>query len=82
MYTQIDLRKNLCDMGLKWTDTVLLHTSMKAVDEVHGGAGTALYTLSDYCEDGLLCYPTLSWKMLSLSAPLFDVRRTKSIAGI
>lgn len=82
MYTPFDLRNNLSDMGLKGTDTVLLHTSMKAIGEVQGGADTVLDTLSDYFQDGLLCFPALSWETLELSRPFFDVMQTKSIVGI
>ena len=38
VYTKEDLREQLRQMGLKPTDTVLIHSSMKAVGEVEGGA--------------------------------------------
>ena len=39
VYTKEDLKEQLRQMGLKPTDTVLIHSSMKAVGEVEGGAG-------------------------------------------
>ena len=39
MYTKEDLKKCMADMGLKPTDALMVHSSMKAVGEVDGGAG-------------------------------------------
>ena len=37
--TKKELQKQLSDMGLQPTDTLLMHSSMKAIGEVEGGAG-------------------------------------------
>ena len=38
MYTKDDLKQYLKDMGLTGTETIMVHSSMKSVGEVDGGA--------------------------------------------
>ena len=42
MYTKQDLIQCLKDMGLKSTDAIMVHSSMKAIGEVEGGADTVV----------------------------------------
>ncbi len=76
------LTQDLRDMGLRQTDTVLLHTAMKRIGPVEGGAQAVLDTLAAYFRPGLLCFPALSWTTARMDQPLFDVRRTPSIVGL
>ena len=46
MYKKEDLLEQLREMKIKPTDTVMMHSSMKAVGEVDGGAETVLDALS------------------------------------
>ena len=41
-YTKLDLLQNLADMDLTGQETILIHSSMKAIDPVDGGADTVL----------------------------------------
>ena len=82
MYTKETLMENLHNMGLLPTDTVMVHSSMKAIGDVEGWADAVLDALSEYFADGLLMLPTLSWNLAWEKDPVFDVRETPSLVGI
>ena len=42
MYTKEQLKKQLENMGLTGNETILIHSSMKSIGEVAGGADTVL----------------------------------------
>ena len=48
MYTKQDLKDHLIAMDLKPTDAVMMHSSMKAIGDVEGGADTVLDALMEY----------------------------------
>ena len=39
-YTKEDLKQQLAEMGLKTTDAIMVHSSMKSLGDVEGGADT------------------------------------------
>lgn len=82
MYTVDSLKKDLKAMGLTPKDTVLMHSSMKAIGQVDGGADAVLDALSEYFEDGLLCLPSLNWEIINDKPRVYDVNNTPSIIGI
>ena len=47
MYTKEELKQQLRNVGLTGKETILIHSSMKAIGEVEGGADTVL--------DGIFC---------------------------
>lgn len=69
-------------MGIRPEDTVLIHSSMKAIGPVEGGAEAVLDALMDYFAPGLLCFPTLSWETVDADPRVYDVSNTPSIVGI
>lgn len=69
-------------MGLMPADTVLMHSSMKAIGEVDGGADTVLDALSEYFADGLLILPTLNWEIIDNKTFVYDAVNTPSIVGL
>lgn len=76
------LQMDLASMGLAPTDTVLLHTSMKRIGDVEGGADAVLDALMAYFSPGLICFPALSWTVLEKKPAVFDVKNTQSIVGL
>ena len=83
MITKDQLKKDLEKLGIKPTDTLLIHSSMKAIGPVEGGADAVLDMLMDYFRDeGLLVFPTLSYGEVNAAQPIFDVRKTPSCVGI
>lgn len=82
MNTIISLQQDLAALGVKPQDTLLMHSSMKAIGPVEGGAEAVLDALTGYLKGGTLVLPTLSWKIIDDKPPVFDARKTPSIVGL
>ncbi len=83
MYTKADLIKHISQMNISQTDTILIHSSMKAVGAVTGGADTVLDAWLEYMdEQGLLIFPTHTWKQINARNKVFDVINEPSCVGI
>lgn len=82
MYTKQALIQQLIDMGLEGTETILIHSSMKAIGEVEGGADTVLDSWIDFFKDGLLLLPTHTWKNVNEAQPVFHPQATPSCVGL
>ena len=54
-------------MGLCSTDTVTIHTSMKAIGEVEGGADTVIDAFCESLDEGLFLVPTHTWSYVRRS---------------
>ena len=72
-HTKETLRQDLVAMGLTGTETILIHSSMKSIGEVEGGAYTVLDVLMEFFAGGLLL-PTHTWRFVDGSDRVFDVR--------
>lgn len=73
MYTREDLKSQIKAMGIQSNDTVLIHTSMKAIGPVEGGADGVIDAFCDYLRDGLFLVPTHTWMSVNPDHPVFDV---------
>lgn len=62
MYTKNDLKNQLKNMGLTGNETILIHSSMKSIGDVQDRAEGVLDVLIDYFKNGLLLFPTHTWK--------------------
>lgn len=82
MYTKDDLIDGLRNMGLNGTETILIHSSMKSLGEVDGGADTVLDVLIEFFEDGLLLLPTHTWKTINKDNPIYDPNNSPACVGI
>ncbi len=82
MHTKSSLENDLKNMGLRPQDTVLMHSSMKAIGSVEGGADTVLDALCDYFAPGLVMLPALTWTVADMDDPVFDVRGTAAVVGL
>ena len=82
MHTKQQLFEDLRQMHLKSTDTILIHTSMKAIGEVDGGADGFIDTLCEYFKDGLLLIPTHTWDNVNEDQPIYDVSSTIPCIGL
>jgi aminoglycoside 3-N-acetyltransferase len=82
MHTRTSLIEQLKSMGIDPQGTLLMHSSMKSIGEVEGGADTVLDALSDYMQDGLLVLPTHTWSYIRRDHPDFYVDQSPSCVGI
>ncbi len=81
-YTKQDLKQQLREAGLQNTDTILIHSSMKAIGEVEGGADAVLDAWMEYFEQGLLLLPTHTWAQMSEEHSVYDPAGEESCVGL
>lgn len=81
MFTKADLKEQLAQMGIQPTDTVLIHTSLKAVGVVEGGAEAFIDTFCEYLDQGLFVVPTHTWDSVNAQNPVYDVRTAVPCIG-
>lgn len=82
MHTKQDLKNMIIEMGIEPTDTVFIHSSMKAIGEVLGGADTVVDAFMEYLKDGLLILPTHTWRSMSEVHNVYDPIKEPSCVGI
>ncbi|WP_418039925.1 AAC(3) family N-acetyltransferase [Paenibacillus xylanilyticus] len=82
MHTQQSLLDQLHQLGIDGRGTLLVHSSMKSMGEVEGGADTVLDALTDYMKEGLLVLPTHTWSTINASKPMFHVESSPCCVGI
>ena len=82
MYTKEQLKKQLENMGLTGDETILIHSSMKSIGEVEGGADTVLDAWIEYFGHGLLLLPTHTWKNINADSPVYNPKETPSCVGL
>ena len=82
MHDRLALVKNLSGMNIQPKGTLLVHSSMKAIGTVEGGADTVLDALSGFMSDGLLVLPTHTWDHIGPDNPYYSVTDSPSCVGI
>lgn len=81
-YTKEQLITQLKNAGIKSTDSVMVHSSMKSLGMVEGGADTVVDSLMEYFSDGLLMMPTHTWKQMSTDYNIFNPNTEPACVGI
>ena len=81
MYTQQQLQQELRQMGILPTDTVLVHTSLRAIGPVEGGADGLIDAFCGYLTEGLFLVPTHTWDNVNRENPVYDVRSAVPCIG-
>ena len=82
MYTKEQLLQQIREMGIQPTDTLLVHSSMKSIGQVEGGADTVLDALSEAVHDGLLVLPTHTWAQINEKNSTYDPETEPSCVGV
>ncbi len=62
-------------------DTVMVHSSLKRIGETEGRAEGLIDAMRDYLSEGLLLFPTLTWKYVNRNSPVYDARTTVPCVG-
>ena len=81
MLTQANIHDFLKRIGITSADTVLVHTSMRALGEVEGGCDGLIDSFVSYLTDGLFLVPTHTWANVGSKQPIYDVRKTPPCIG-
>lgn len=80
-----DLRKGFHTLGLKQGDILIVHSSLKSLGYVEGGAPCVINAISDVIgKEGTLIVPTLTGRRedCALFPPVFNVLETPAWTGI
>ena len=81
MLTRNDVFTLLESFGIRHDDVITMHSSLREVGPIEGGADGLLDALKDYLCDGLLLIPTHTWANVNAANPHFDVRSTVPCIG-
>ena len=81
MLTHSDIHTFLQNIGIKSDDTVLIHTSMRAIGEVEGGCDGLIDAFKSYLSEGLFIVPTHTWGTVGRGVNEFDVRTSVPCIG-
>lgn len=82
MFSKEQLKSQLEQMGITHQDTVLIHTSFKAVGPVEDGPEGFLDMFCEYLDRGLFLVPTHTWANVNREQPVYDVRSTEPCIGL
>lgn len=82
MHTLASLLDDLKRLGVGPGDRLLVHSSMKAIGAVQGGAETVLDALIHAVRDGLLLLPTHTWQEWNNPGGIYDPAQEPSCVGI
>lgn len=81
MVTKKDVFTCLESLGIKSTDKITVHSSLKAVGEIENGADGLIDALLEYLSDGLLIIPSHTWDRIG-ETKFYDVNSTPPCTGI
>ena len=81
MLTQKDIHLFLKNQGIRKSDTVLIHTSMRSLGEVEGGCDGVIDAFISYLSEGLFLVPTHTWANVDEKSPIFDAKSTRPCIG-
>lgn len=76
-----DVHLFLQKCGIKPYDTVLIHTSMRALGEVENGCDGLIDAFVSYLSEGLFIVPTHTWATVGKESPVYDVRESEPCIG-
>jgi len=82
MYSKEDLHKDISKIPLRRNGTLLIHSSMKSIGNVQGGADTILDIFIEVMKKGLLVFPTHTWAEYNNKNNIFNSVKEPSCVGI
>ena len=81
MIGEKEIKEFLHGIGVTSSDTVIIHTSMKAIGEVDGGCDGLIDGFKAYLSEGLLLVPTHTWANVGARSPIYDAKETAPCIG-
>ena len=83
MLTRVQLREAFCGAGLVSGDLVLVHSSLRKLGPVEGGADTVIDALLEVVGgEGTVAVPTHTWAVVGKGSPVYDQELTPSNVGV
>ena len=78
-----ELAHDLLKLGVRPGGVLMMHSSLKALGPVEGGAGTVIEGLLEALDEaGTLLMPALTYERVTAEQPVFDVMRTPGNVGL
>lgn len=83
MISKSELLSQLNTLCVPRDRVVLIHSSLRAVGEIEGGASTLLDALVEHITSGggLCCFPTHTWHLLGADTPTLDLTKNETCVG-
>lgn len=81
MVTKQDVFKLLKEFNVKSKDIVIIHSALRKVGEIEGGANGLIDACTEYLSDGHLIIPTHTWEGIA-ERLYYDVNSTPTCLGI
>lgn len=81
MINEKDIHNYLNGIGVTKSDTVLIHTSMRALGKVELGCDGVINAFTSYLSDGLFIVPTHTWDRVNKENPVFNAKTTQTCLG-
>ena len=82
MINKQDVAKMFGELGIKPDSYVAVHTSLKSIGGIEGGAEGLLDYYTELLPDGMLIVPTHTWAVVNRANPVYDVRETVPNVGV
>lgn len=81
MVTKQDVFDMMQSFGIKPTDYVTVHSSLRSVGPIENGADGLIDAMKEYLSDGLLVIPTHTWRDIG-TTKVFDVKESVPCIGV
>ena len=81
MLTRNDVFQLLESFSIRHDDIVTMHSSLREVGPIEGGADGLIDALKDYLCDGLLLIPTHTWANVGPAQPVYNVKTAVPCIG-
>lgn len=75
-----DILFDLENSGLQASDKLMIHSSLKSFGDIEGK--DIIEAFKEYISDGLIIFPTHTWKYIQNDNDVFDVENTPSCVGM
>ena len=82
MHTKQSLMNDLKNMNLDGKEAIMVHSSMKSIGEVEGGADTVVDAFMEYFKEGLFMTPTHTWAQMNAEYATFNASTEPACVGI
>lgn len=82
MTNRNDVFEMLEAFGIKPSDKVTVHCSLKSIGEIEGGADGLIDSFCSYLSEGLFIVPTHTWDDVTPEKPVYDVRKSVPCIGV
>lgn len=76
-----DLKRDLDQIGIKASDKILIHTSLRSIGKIEGGANGLIDLLTSQVSQGTLVVPTHTWQDINAKNPRFIQDKTPVCIG-